>query len=251
VEYTVLYHSKRTQDALHWRVQVVAFGLTLLIFTILGPFDTYTAPLSIRISYWGLSLLTGWVCLVLTIAFMLRTPRLANWSVFSRVGGSVLLASVPIWLLVSLLNRLFYERDLHLIDLIHVFFSCAVIVGIQYYFVRLNSGKPKVDNTPDTVPFLKRIPTDLGRDLISISTQDHYSEVITKAGSTLILIRFSDALEELSGYDGVQIHRSHWVALNAVQKMMRQNDKLVIELADGRILPVSRTYAPKVRAALA
>lgn len=251
MKYTDLTTSKSVLDILHWRKQAVAFGVTLVIFTILGPFDTYTAPVLIRVAHWGLSLLSGWVCLVFFITIMLRNPRLDHWSVRGRVGVSVSLASVPIWLLVSLLNWQFYQRHLQLIDLMHVLFSCAVIAGLQYYLLSFRFGKSKPVNKPETYRFFERIPVDLGRDLISISTQDHYVEVRTKLGSKLILLRFSDALEELAGFDGIQIHRSHWVALKAVQAMARQNGKLVVNLHDGRALPVSRTYAPTVKAALA
>ena len=48
----------------------------------------------------------------------------------------------------------------------------------------------------------------------------------------------------------MQIHRSHWVALEAVEALRRDNGKLELVMADGAVLPVSRSYAKDVRAAL-
>jgi DNA-binding LytR/AlgR family response regulator len=56
-----------------------------------------------------------------------------------------------------------------------------------------------------------------------------------------------DAVAELSGYPGLQIHRSHWVAIDAVDGLERENGKTYALLRDGRKLPVSRTRAPELK----
>ena len=81
--------------------------------------------------------------------------------------------------------------------------------------------------------------------------QDHYVEVTTTKGTELILIRFQYAIKEMGAIAGTQIHRSHWVTLNGMRRLKRQNGKLFVELVDGRTLPVSRTYAQTVRTILA
>lgn len=80
--------------------------------------------------------------------------------------------------------------------------------------------------------------------------QDHYVEVTTAKGTDLILMRRADAIGELDALDGVQIHRSHWVVKSAMRGTTRQDGRLMLELIDGRILPVSRTYVATVRAVL-
>lgn len=83
-----------------------------------------------------------------------------------------------------------------------------------------------------------------------LTAQDHYVEVVTDHGSHLILMRFSDALNELTNFEGIQIHRAHWVALNAVKKSLRKDDKLIIETIDGKRFPVSRSHSKKVKAVM-
>jgi len=94
---------------------------------------------------------------------------------------------------------------------------------------------------------LDRLPLPQRAPLVSISVTDHYVEVSTEKGKTLVLMRLSDAIRETRPTRGLQIHRSHWVALEAVARTVRNGDKLLIELKDGRRLPVSRSFARDVR----
>ena len=99
-------------------------------------------------------------------------------------------------------------------------------------------------------PFLDRIPAKLGRDLLALEMEDHYVRVHTALGSDLILMRMRDAVAELAGIDGRQVHRSYWVAASAVAAVERKPDgKLSLRLTNGLLVPVSRSHAPSVRAA--
>lgn len=97
-------------------------------------------------------------------------------------------------------------------------------------------------------PFLKRLPKALGDDLVSVSMQDHYLNVTTAAGSTLLRTRLADALLELGDYPGTQIHRSHWAARDHAVSVRRQGSIYSLVLDDGRKLPVSRTFLAAARA---
>ena len=50
---------------------------------------------------------------------------------------------------------------------------------------------------------------------------------------------------------GVQIHRSHWVATAAAERLERNGRRMEVVLRDGRRLPVGETYKAAVRAMLA
>ena len=72
--------------------------------------------------------------------------------------------------------------------------------------------------------------------------QNHFVRVTTDRGSAMVLIRFSDAVRELAGHSGAQVHRSHWVAAGQAKQILHEKNRTMIELADGRRLPVSRPY---------
>ncbi|MGI9353556.1 MAG: LytTR family DNA-binding domain-containing protein [Rhizobiaceae bacterium] len=70
------------------------------------------------------------------------------------------------------------------------------------------------------------------------------------AGSEMVLLRLTDAEKELAGYDGLRVHRSWWVARKHVTKLKRDGDRQVLEISNGEEIPVSRSYAKRVREAL-
>ncbi|WP_439532230.1 LytTR family DNA-binding domain-containing protein [Polymorphobacter sp.] len=101
---------------------------------------------------------------------------------------------------------------------------------------------------PSLSLLLRRLPERIGRDIICLKAQEHYTEVVTRGGSALVYMRFSDAMGVVaSGIDGVQVHRSYWVAYAAIEGFERADGRIQMRLANGERLPVSRTYQNQVR----
>ena len=95
----------------------------------------------------------------------------------------------------------------------------------------------------------KLLPGRLGTDLVFIKSEDHYLEVHTTVGSSLIKMRFSDAVAEL-GERGMQVHRSYWVATNHVLRTARNGKRTMLRLTGDQEVPVSVTHLRAVRALL-
>lgn len=85
--------------------------------------------------------------------------------------------------------------------------------------------------------------------LLAIEAHDHYLKVHTDAGEELITLRFADALDELARVHGWRVHRSWWVAAEAVEGVRWRRGVGELHLAGGLQAPVSRTYAPVLKAA--
>ena len=97
--------------------------------------------------------------------------------------------------------------------------------------------------------FLDCLPPELGRDLVYLRMADHYVEAFTTSGSTLVLMRFADAVAALEGAGGLRVHRSYWVAKKHVTGTARRNARTTLRLTGGHEAPVSRGYLPAVRRA--
>ena len=106
-----------------------------------------------------------------------------------------------------------------------------------------------VPPAPGPAPILERVPLPQRGRLLALSVEDHYVDIITDRGKTLVLMRLADAMRETGDMPGLQIHRSHWVARDAVARAHRSDGKLVLELTNGLRLPVSRGYLAQVREA--
>ncbi len=114
-------------------------------------------------------------------------------------------------------------------------------------FANLKREKRNFELDPERVPFLKRIPEEIGYRLVSLSMQDHYVEVDTARGRELVHIRFADALRELQHYPGSQTHRSHWISKTGVGRLWQEGRATFVETTDGRKLPVSEPHRDGVR----
>lgn len=98
--------------------------------------------------------------------------------------------------------------------------------------------------------FWARIPRRLGRDIIAMSAELHYLRVYTTLGNTLILYPFGRATDAIVDVQGMQVHRSHCVALDRVDEVTTQDGRPFCHVTGGLVLPVSRSHRTALRTAL-
>lgn len=242
----------------------IAAGLGVM-FAIIGPFGTYgELGATARYAYWIGLVLVGYLNIVLC-AHALARFRPA-WGQRWSIPLVTLLSAVPTSFAVAWAESLLrLGHPVALAVMPRVYGSVAVVqLVVLLLLTRLQpAGLPLVSSRspvpadlppqpePEPVPppFLARIPAHLGGQLLALQAEDHYLRVITTQGSDLILMRMADALRELEGEPGLQVHRSWWVAHRSVCAVKRDAGKTVLELSNGLQVPVSRTYQAAVRAA--
>jgi hypothetical protein len=97
-------------------------------------------------------------------------------------------------------------------------------------------------------PFGDRLPHRLrGAAILAIHGEDHFVRIHTARGEHLVWMRLGDALEEVAGLDGLQTHRSWWVARSAVTGVRRGNGRGTLTLSNGLQAPVSRRFSAELR----
>ncbi|MEM9605746.1 MAG: LytTR family DNA-binding domain-containing protein [Pseudomonadota bacterium] len=111
---------------------------------------------------------------------------------------------------------------------------------------------------PLAVPTPAHVKTLLGAldppldgSIVWVEAQEHYVRLTTDLESRLVLARFSDIVRELSDQAGMQVHRSHWVARDAVVRLTKSGQTAAVLLSTGDNVPVSRSYRQRVESALA
>ncbi|MEL7446506.1 MAG: LytTR family DNA-binding domain-containing protein [Pseudomonadota bacterium] len=118
---------------------------------------------------------------------------------------------------------------------------------------RPNSEKTPIGSPGDPEPdkdgpkFIDRLPFAKRGDLWALSSELHYVRVYTSLGDDLVLMRLSDAIEQTDGVDGLQVHRSHWIAQGGVQRIQNSGGKMLVVLKNDIELPVSRSHQGAVR----
>lgn len=100
-------------------------------------------------------------------------------------------------------------------------------------------------NSSDSVPdpeFVKRLEEITREDVTALEAEDHYVRVHSEIGSELVHYRFADAVHELRGQSGLQVHRSFWVNKTSIESMVKRGRSYDIILKGGKRIPVGQTY---------
>ncbi len=87
-----------------------------------------------------------------------------------------------------------------------------------------------------------RLPQNLRGRILGLEMEDHYVRVHTDRGSALVLLRLSDAIAAATPTPGRQVHRSWWVADDAIEQFERVGRAGQIRLSNGLTAPVSQRY---------
>jgi len=234
---------------IHWPQLVLVAVIAVVLFAFLGPFNTYMSmPLFRRLMFWVVLIGGCGLFFHLIVIYTLSSPRLASWPRIQRLLLGCFISSFP-GVLVFLAVDYGFRGRVHIFPH-HLYLWLTVFVigtGIAYAnfmppFVKLSKEEKDLEIVPQKIPFLKRISNEIGYNLISLSMQDHYVEVITSKGRELVHLTFADAVRELKNYPGTQIHRSHWISNDAISSLSRKGRTTFVETVDGRKLPVSAPH---------
>lgn len=95
--------------------------------------------------------------------------------------------------------------------------------------------------------FFNRLSPEVAESLLCLEMEDHYVRVHAAEGSALLHMRMSDAIAELGDFSGLQVHRSWWVAVGAIEAVTKQNRDYKIRLRNGLVVPVSRSRVSALR----
>jgi len=224
-----------------------------MILGLTGPFGTYgSMALPMRLIYWSVIVVTTyWIAISTQLAIMvLAEAQGAGPRVALALGSLATSVPVSLWLAVihvAVFGAAFWTDALRLFPYVLVITVALSVLVEALERVERALPAPPTDAQPLDWPAF--LPDDLGRDLILLQAQDHYLRVETAKGEALIRARLQDAAEALAGH-GVRVHRSWWVARDAVVALKWKNAAPVVVLKTGQEVPVGRTYRRSARRAL-
>ncbi|MGH1465998.1 MAG: LytTR family DNA-binding domain-containing protein [Cognatishimia sp.] len=266
---TPLQLAKREMQLMfHSRIVWTCLLAAGVILGIAGPFGTEAVmPLVPRLLYW-----VGTASSFFFLGSYVGTAsnaQLVRWGLgfWSATLGAGAVAGLAIFVALLLLNVALFDVPLDCL-------TCTLILGanvigiamiITVAFVQIKRHFEQAQPLDSTASagaavhqelrqssepaLLRRLPFEKRGALISISVSDHYVQVVTVNGQELLLMRLSDAMGEVGDTKGMQVHRSHWVALEQITAARREGAKAVLTLSDGRDIPASRTYVAALKEA--
>lgn len=230
------------------RILALLAGISLL-FAWFGVYDTGRIPLLPRIGLWFATMVVGFGAAHF-IAPWLTTKLEGRAGAPVQVALIAALVSLPVTGLLMVISSDPFSWLKFCVQYGYVFVISVVVAGLSYGYDMLTEARETDMKRAPAQMFLERLPVKYrSATLYAVSAEDHYLRVHTSMGEDLILMRFADALRELSGAQGLQTHRSWWVAHEGVADTERKDGRLALVLKSGGTASVSRTHAAAVKAA--
>lgn len=220
-----------------------------LFLTFSGAFGTNEAPLPARLAYWMTLMVVGYLWGAFVVRVFLHERRRTG-NMWIDAGLSALVMSVPLTVVVWAATHFMFNSDIPFSRL-WMLFGPVLLVSLALTAINMLIESRRDAMTaagPNPPKFLERLPLKLrGGDVWAVEAEDHYLRLHTSKGQDLILMRLADAVAELEGIEGAQVHRSWWVARAAITDAKRGDGRATLTLKDGAEVPVSRTYAGLLR----
>jgi hypothetical protein len=235
----------------------------------MGPFGTYlNERLVERVNYWWQLLMGAFLLIRPTILLLLRIASSTDLPARSVVFWGVVISSAPlafIWRSVG--QQEFRELDGYAGLLPFSLLCSLTVMGVSQWaetadlgLRRRPVGRSKSsdsvliedqegDESRTLEPALRsRLSDSFTGPILALQSEDHYVRVHGENASELILMRLRDAIAEMDGVEGEQVHRSWWIARDAVATAKPSGRSWAITLKNGQIAPVARDSVERLQA---
>ncbi|MDQ8029638.1 MAG: LytTR family DNA-binding domain-containing protein [Brevundimonas sp.] len=230
----------------------LAFGVALAL---LEPFGLGEDQLLFRLGFWT-AMMAVWFILFSAIDLAAQMTPLERLHPLGRFLLVSALAAGP----MVVISQSATDEGFVLTDLLEIveglgqvlliagaFEGLTALIFAQWFAPGAQDRGPTPAAGPEITedglpPLVQKLPFAMRGAVVCLQMEDHYVRVHTTRGSALVLMRLSDAIGELQGTPGLQVHRSWWVAEAAVRGVDRSARAVRVHLSNGVIAPVSRPY---------
>lgn len=230
-------------------VTLIAVLAIAAVLGVAGPFGTDDRlALLQRLVYW--LAIVGLTYGIGSISDALVTWRMARQRLWLNVTVTALVTGVCANLVVIGINLITFgwmPSAAELPTFLATTFGIAAIVTTALALVKQQSRDMPTPLAPPRI--LDRLPVDKRGALVALSVEDHYVRIQTIKGEALVLLRLSDAMNEVGDTPGAQVHRSHWAAFDQVRSARRAGDRAILTMSNGTEVPVSRANIATIKEA--
>ncbi|MEO0576225.1 MAG: LytTR family DNA-binding domain-containing protein [Pseudomonadota bacterium] len=260
------------------RLIITGAALTAL-FAVIAPESSEPLTLLPRTLFWALHISLGLAAAVFAARFLVqRYVSLRDWRlvVASGLCGALIFAPIAVGLeslfplapdgpadswadrfaATSTVGAVLIEA----IELIPPYLTAWLLINLESISPALRAqvdanADSDTEEEPSSAAALRhaekrnsiqeRLPPAIGRDIVAISSDLHYLQVMTRAGRATILGSLAE-VDTCFGDAGLRVHRSHWVLLDAVVRLRKSGNGWQLDLAGNHSVPVSRRRRTEV-----
>ncbi len=254
---------------MHWSkkitIEILIVILIGLVMAFLGPFGTYAMPSGLRIAYWVIFGVIGYALFRPMAVMMHKLRDIIPVPVWVAELLGCMVAALPFSLFVAFMMAglqwdsalIFRHYGLLYVQCTAVGFGIYLFIYMVFDWLHGNStvaADTKVDQVaPSRSALHERLPIGFPNQIDALKSEDHYVHVYARDEcgdhKEMILMRLSDAIKEVNNIEGLQVHRSWWVAHHAIESCNRDSRKYKLILHNGMEVAVSQARVGDLKTA--
>ena len=266
-------HAARIASSLRERLVrgLIIGAIAAVVLTIVGALHTDAVALPLRLAYWLTVILPGSILGLVVQSAVSAWGGVAGRRWLEMLVVAVMIA-VPHTFVVIVASMLMFGINALTPMTVIAFGGVVLMFSLILTAINYLSGAVAVPFHGDSAPvavapvdaaaaavvplatmmppgLIERLLPRLGTGrLLALEAEDHYLRVHTDLGHDIILMRMTDAIALLDSLPGARVHRSWWVARDAVEGSSSIGGRTTLCLATGIAVPVSRAMRPAIAA---
>lgn len=222
---------------------------------LIGPYGSFVANPINRICFWVSVFWAGALILWPATTATLRWAERRGFPLLLAAAATMLVACIPLAVFAWASCSLFWPvhasgimpQEWYVFTLIIAAPATAAALWLEGF--RVAPGDIAASHRPTARPQApEQLPERLLDLVLCLQMEDHHVRAFTTGGSQLYFAAMRDVVAQL-GSRGMQVHRSWWVANDAVIGSSEVDRAVELLLRNGVKVPVARSRVPAVRAA--
>jgi hypothetical protein len=232
-----------------WAIDLSICAAGGVFFGLIGPFGSYlNGPIWQRVAFQVTGFVVGMLIYGTCVRLILR-GKAPTARTLAAIVVMVALVTIPFsqgfaWFGRTIWPFLVHQSALewYLQGLVT---AEPIVLAMTFLVASRYARRPGPPPTPAHGGLLGVPPAEV----LCLQMEDHYVRVHTATGSRLVFATLGQAIAALGAREGLHVHRSWWVASEAVAGAEAHGRNLRLRLINGLAAPVSRSATPAVRAA--
>jgi LytTr DNA-binding domain len=233
-----------------WWARALGFAAVLgVLFGVAGPFGSYLNAAPLRIFDYVAMMLAGTVLAGFLIPLQLRAGLKLGLPRLFVLAVSIATTALPIALSSAMAAHSLWPAHVANFGAADWYFQALLVEGsVVGLWLVFETARHAWGTAAPAGPKPMTSAVRHGGAAICLQMEDNYVRVHRDSGSSLELMPLHEAIKRYGQTEGLQVHRSWWVAAAAVQGAERDLRNWRLRLANGLRVPVARNRIAAVRA---
>lgn len=238
-----------------WAIDLAAGAAAGAVLGAVGPFGSFfNDTLPVRLAYWMAVCLLSALGVGAAVRLVWPPARRRGLAARTWIPVVAILISAPLALAARVIAVALWPGIREAVGPVE-WYGQTLLVELVYMSLyvaahaRAAAGRDMAKAREGGARMLDRLPPRLGRDLLCLQMEDHYVRLHTTEGSVLVLSPLARAIEQVGDLEGLRVHRSWWVARQAVREVVHDGRNLRLVLTSGLEAPVARAKVAALKAA--